>query len=751
MKSLLSALVVLACSFSIGYSQAKITKPKLSAFTQQYLLACKKQNGGSTRIPNYVYKNINNKTYLSALIRVDNNVDEAALDALGIFVGTKAGSIWTVQIPIEKLPAFTNTSGVNYISLDAPIFPMLDSARKETRADSAQRGINLPMAMTGKNVVVGVIDAGFDFNHPTMHDTTNTQLRIKRVWTQKITGTPPTGFAYGNEMSDSNIIKARGYDTAILSHGTHVTGIAAGSGYGSVSNSRFRGMSYESDIVLVGIMPAPGEWAVAGESDIIDGLNYIYTYAASIGEPAVINLSWGSTLGPHDGNSLFSTACDALTGTGKIFVCAAGNNGEDTVHLQKSFTAADTTVSTFVTFSPYLDSNHQYTWVDAWGDTGKTFCMNVKLYSGATAIDSTGFVCLTDTTLDFNLIGSNGDTCFVTITTFLSDYNGKPHALIEFYSKVHDNICLTTKATDGLVNMWEGYVFPPEGYYGYFRSLAYPWAVSGDVNMTVSDIGCTRSAITVGAYNSKVSFHNINGTLLGYQGFVHGAIAPFSSFGPTEDHRVKPDITAPGLGLASAINSYDTSYNATGTNYSAVMKADTDFVNNRIYRYAVLQGTSMASPCVAGIVAMMLQLYPSLTPDSAKAIIKATAITDTYTGVLPAAGTNTWGHGKINAYNAMGYMTNYVSVESVNINPADCILYPNPNRGGFSISYLSKAQEQLNVEIYDLSGKLVYTRSWFVNTGMNNKQFNTTGLSKGIYFTKVSSKSGYNVIKTEIE
>ena len=170
------------------------------------------------------------------------------------------------------------------------------------------------MGIGGKNVVVGIIDAGFDFTHPTMFDTTNSLYRIKRVWAQKKYGTPPSGFAYGNEMVDSASIVATGFDTGIASHGTHVTGIAAGSGYGSnTTNNKYRGFSYQSDIALVCIMPAESEWAVAGESDILDGMSYIYNYAASVSKPAVVNLSWGANIGSHNGNSLFSQACDALT------------------------------------------------------------------------------------------------------------------------------------------------------------------------------------------------------------------------------------------------------------------------------------------------------------------------------------------------------------------------------------------------------------------------------------------------------
>jgi minor extracellular serine protease Vpr len=748
MKKIFRLLVSAICLPVIVMAQDMV-KPKLSAYSKLYLDQYGKAGGKQARIPGHVYKQINGRPYLSAFIKVTPNVDEAAMSSLGVLTGTRAGSVWTVQIPVENFPAFANTAGISNIDLDMPITPLLDSARRQTHADSAQKGINLPMPITGSGVVTGVIDAGFDFNHPTMYDSTGTHYRIKRVWTQKIAGTPPTGFSYGNELTDTNAIKALGYDTAILSHGTHVTGIAAGSGYGSLSNSKFRGMAYESDIVLVGIMPAPSEWTVAGESDIVDGANYIFTYATSVGQPAVVNLSWGSTLGPHDGNSLFSQACDALTGPGKIFVCAAGNNGEDTVHLQKTFTTTDTTVSTFVTFSPSLDSNHQVTWVDVWGDTGMAYCVNIKLYDTSAAIDSTGYVCLADTVRTFYLIGSNHDTCTVVFTETPDEYNGKPHMLISFAGRIHDNICMTTKASAGTVNMWEGYVLPPEGYYGYLKNLGRSWAVSGDVNMTVSDIGCTRSAITVGAYTSKVAFTNISGEGLYYPGASHGRIAPFSSLGTTEDGRIKPDITAPGFALASSVNSHDTSYLTTGTNYSSVISSDT--VAGRVYLYAMLAGTSMASPCAAGIVAMMLQVAPSLTPDEAKTIINTTAIHDLYTGAATSTGNTTWGHGKINAYQAIAYILEHESVASLNTQVMDCILYPNPNHGGFTIDYTDNTQEQLTVQVFDIAGRLLSSQYWQVGKGSNSRKFSMTELPKGMYFVRVSSATGFRTVKMNID
>jgi hypothetical protein len=300
------------------------------------------------------------------------------------------------------------------------------------------------------------------------------------------------------------------------------------------------------------------------------------------------------------------------------------------------------------------------------------------------------------------------------------------------------------------MHIWEGYVKAPTGYYGAMKKLGYPWAVSGDTRMTVSDQSSARSAISVGAYTSKGSFTNISGASLSYGGAITGKIAPFSSLGPVMGNRVKPDIAGPGFGLVSGISSYDTSYGPTGDNYSSVISKTT--IDGRDYSYAIAAGTSMSSPAVAGIIAMMLQMNPLLTPDSALSILARTAITDSHTGTLPTAGNNTWGHGKANAYKALKYMAQLVTVENtLSEDPLQCFLYPNPSAGDFTISYQSDKATPLTVETCDITGRIISTENWPVTTGSNSRKFSLGGVAKGLYFTKISSGSKYKVIKTMVE
>jgi minor extracellular serine protease Vpr len=570
MKTILSIfciLIIASNSFSQEYAKAK-----LSGFTQFYLLEKQKQLNNSKLINQVVYKKINNAFYLSALIKVNSSLDESILKMIGVNIGTKAGDIWTAQIPETKFEDFTLIKGIEYIQLDEPIIKTLDAAKKTTKVDSVHAGINLPLAYTGKNVVVGILDVGIDYTHPTFYDTLGNKYRIKKVWEQKTTGTPPSGYSYGHELNDSLSMMTDGTDIATQTHGTHVAGISSGSGFGSTNQSKNRGVAYESDIVMVGITPASSQWTSAGMSDIIDGMNYVYNYAASVGKPAVVNLSWGCTIGPHDGTSLFSQACDNITGSGKLFVISAGNNGTNNVHLSKTFSSTDTILKSMVNFNSSFPQKKN--WLDIWGEPSKPFKVKLSLYNVITLVSETRFFTLNNTSIDTFLVGNLNDTCYFKISLINSDYNNKPHALIDVFNKTSRSLLLSVTGKTSTVHAWQGYVNQSSGIYGSFSIGGISGASAGNADYTIGEMACSKSAITVGAYASKVTYTTIAGAPMSYNSYVNAhKIVPFSSHGPTIDQRTKPDITAPGLTISSAVNVYDTSYTAIGSSKSSVVES----------------------------------------------------------------------------------------------------------------------------------------------------------------------------------
>ena len=621
-----------------------------SALTVQYLAAQKSSSSFDTRNSKFVYSKISNRQYVNAFIKVNENLIISAIDELGVLVGTKAGNIWTVKIPIENIEALTKLeSGVDFIQLDQPIYTNLDKALAKSKVDMVHNGVSLPQAFTGKDVVVGVLDVGFDYTHPTFYDEQGNNYRIKRIWEQKSIGTPPDGYSYGHEIVDQSDMIAQQTDNEGQSHGSHVAGIAAGSGFGGDGNS-YKGVAYESDLVLVGITPAQDQWTNTGMTDIVDGLNYIFNYAASQGKPAIANLSWGCSIGPHDGSSLFSQAVDYLTGAGKIFTISAGNNGENKIHLSKEFTSSDSLLKSFVKFSSNLVDKKS--WIDIWGEEGESFCVQFSTYNLLTPFSSIDFMCINNSTIDTFLIGSDNDTCFFKLTTVDADMNGKPHAFLDIHSKTKNNLDMVIKSKSGGVNVWMGYVLNSTGYYGEFSSYGQTGYTEGDTDMTIGEMGCTKSAITVGAYASKTDFTNLSGQSLSYNNYVMTErICPFSSKGPTSDGRSKPDITAPGMTLASAVNSFDNSYAPGGSSYSNVVHKYTDATTNQDYYFGESSGTSMSSPMTAGIIALILEERPESSPEMIKSILANTSVTDVYTTDNPDQ--NIWGLGKIDAHAIM--------------------------------------------------------------------------------------------------
>ena len=302
------------------------------------------------------------------------------------------------------------------------------------------------------------------------------------------------------------------------------------------------------------------------------------------------------------------------------------------------------------------------------------------------------------------------------------------------------------------MNVWNGYVTKGEGYAGTFIDGGHAWATAGNSDYTTSDLVATNSTISAGAYSAKISYREVGGSTYSFAGYTTlGQIVPFSSHGPTADGRVKPDITAPGLSVVSALSSWDNSYKPLGSNYSSVVSIYQDPNSGNNYSYGALSGTSMASPCTSGIIALLLEADPTLTPAQIRAILAQTAILDSFTGALPVQGLNTWGHGKINAYAAVKSAIIASGIGNVPGGAIDCMLYPNPNTGKFAIEYTGTKDEALSIEIYDLMGSQVYAENWKVNAADTVKSMDLSALSAGMYVAKISSAKGSAMIKVAIE
>ncbi len=125
-------------------------------------------------------------------------------------------------------------------------------------------------------------------------------------------------------------------------------------------------------------------------------------------------------------------------------------------------------------------------------------------------------------------------------------------------------------------------IYPPS--YGYYTFSNRVMIIStanrpndGDVGGydTLPQHSCAKNVLTVGA---------VNGIINGYAGSNSVVMSTFSSFGPTDDGRIKPDIVADGVNLYSSVATDDSSY-------------------------AIYSGTSMATPNTCGSLALLIELH----------------------------------------------------------------------------------------------------------------------------------------------
>ena len=562
---------------------------------------------------------------------------EATEKKLTAYVTLPDGTLTTCHATPSELSAMAASAGATHIHLTSGPQPMLDKARSETGVKRIHDGENLAQSFTGKNVVVGIVDAGFDYTHPAFRRPSDGALRIVRVWEQGTASyegcTPPAAFGYGVEMLTADAILGAQADATVNSHGTHVAAIAAGSD--TFMDGAWQGVAPDADIVLVGL-----DQSTATHADISNAVKYIFDYADEVGKPCVVNLSLGNHDGPHDGTSPFDRMADDMQGPGRIIVGAAGNHQKDKFHIHRSFASAeDDALRTFITHKVAPTATQYGGTVQLWVEKGAEVEVELSAYSLFNKKDMVSVPVYPAEGVQSVKLGSYA-TGTLEVASGTDPENGKLNIVVNSaLTSVRNNyaVALTVRPkSGGDVNIWadntwlqlddkdiDGFCAPADA-------------------STIAEIGGTGQRIlTVGAYVTRNDFKTLSAT--GTLDETLGGLASFSSRGPTADGRTKPEIAAPGCYIISALSAFDLS----GTKQVAYTTEDT------AHEYGYMQGTSMSAPFVAGTVATWLEANPSLTPEDVKRIATETARTDDFTGTLPEGGNCLWGAGKLDAYTGL--------------------------------------------------------------------------------------------------
>ena len=594
-----------------------------------------------------------------AFATLAEGVDLKALDSYEVKVNTMVGRMMTVTIPSKRYDEFVASGLCSYIDKGHCVRPLLDKARADLGVDYIHQGINLPQGYDGSGVVVGVIDIGFHYGHPSFYDSTGSSLRIKRVWQQNDNnGTAPDSFTYGTELTTTAEILAAVTDMAEEGHGSHVAGIAAGCGAPDGTGCRYHGMAPAADIVMVSsTMDEPG---------IMDGIRYIHRYARSVGKPCVINMSLGSLEGPHDGLSPYEVMLNEyLSGVDSlVIVVSAANSGGSKNHLHHLFSPTDTVMRTYGNIG--RTSNFMSN-TDCWGRMGDQFSLSVALYDKTnnqyTFVTETPIISSTiDSSYQFSLVSPRDSVyqCNIAVSSN-NPLNHRPNIRINILKggvyRGTDVFALTIRSDSADVHLWSDFM--------NFSSNGNTLFSDGDDEYTIGGAGGNSDAvISVGSYATRTVTVSASGEVTNLAWMEEGDLSNFSSRGPTWDGRVKPDICAPGQLIVSVFSTPFIPY------YNSTMLFDSTLWNGETYYYCLMQGTSMSSPAMAGIVALWLQHNASLNVDSVRTLLHSTGLTDRFTGPLPATGSNLWGWGKVNAFAGLpepSVPMHYVNVDVDNI------------------------------------------------------------------------------------
>jgi hypothetical protein len=248
----------------------------------------------------------------------------------------------------------------------------------------------------------------------------------------------------------------------------------------------------------------------------------------------------------------------------------------------------------------------------------------------------------------------------------------------------------------------------------FVANSAWPGSVEGDYLYGLGMPASVECAITVAAHRSE--FRSNQGSIL------FGDIAYFSSYGPTVDGRMKPEISAPGYEVGAALSSYTTEYNG------SVLKTIT--FNNRSYKFVPLSGTSMSSPFVTGVVALILQANPYLSVAQVKQIIAETARQDRWT---EQHGAERFGNGKINAYAAVQKALQIVGIDRYPVAEYRYTVFPNPAMESCYVT-VQNDLSTIKAELLDITGRTVRIEQF--TAGVNT--LNLSGLQPALYILKLT-------------
>lgn len=684
-------------------------------------------------------------TVKTMLVTLNEGASTEAIEALGVEIYSNLGEVLIVGCPLGLTEELAALDEVKAIEFGNKSKVYMDIARETTGVDGIHAGTaegTGGISYTGKGVAVGLFDTGLDPNHAAFRNADGSS-RVNAIYVTRD----------GNkdeEYTTPEAVAAFDTEDNTATHGTHVLGIIAGS-----RDVQGRYTQYGKSGVQTGTIPyygaAPEADIIVGcgdfyDEEILRGVDKVVKRAKELGKPAVVNLSLGSNVGPHDPNSATSKTLDALS-KDAIICISAGNEGTSNIAVSRTF-ARVTTLNTFI--SPVnMESAAVLYNAEFWGSNNEPFELDLVLYNKTSGkiiashtinnLEGRSYIWNSASCPEMKSYFSTGAQVYVTsnIDPNTNRYYVRMQNDLQYSgSAVKFGVNIRGKAGNSL----NGYVSAlGVGYYSQdnvqFASEGITGYLGGTPDGSINEMATAKNVIAVGAYVSRAtSTPFINGQAYSGGG-TRGDIADFSSYGTTADGRDLPVICGPGAQIVSAVNRYYTGYSSAYTS-EAIPAVSNSF--SRISPYYPMQGTSMSSPFVAGTVALWLEAFPEMTSQQCIDIMTRTAIKDNYTNTTDVLKRRRWGNGKIDPVAGLiEAIREHASIGSVTADETGKNLFIQ-SLGGRNYEICYAGANSMSVDVYNVQGGKVMSLS----SDNDTVELNGESLAKGIYVVAVTTEGG---------
>ena len=442
-----------------------------------------------------------------------------------------------ITLPVDNLQAINQVPGIQYLELSKVLYTSDASSMRAACVTGLWQSTNL----TGAGVLVGFIDTGIDYTLRAFR-TEEGESRIEFLY-----DLAAGGLVYTKAQIDEALASTDPYSVVDFrdstGHGTHVAGIACAGG--DIDRENY-GAAYRSSIAMVKITGVEGV-NFSLSSQIMRGIKFLIDRGREINQPLVINLSWSTNDGAHNGSSILEQYINTISGVERVtFVIAAGNEGDRAHH--------------------------------AGGELGEEENIQIRVSSGEAGVILQLYKpILSDLTLEItNPLGNRtgvipvrqgyreipiGNDIVLLYDTGPKPFNLEGEVIITILSR--ENTVAAGQWNVRLINTGE-----IGGRYDIWLPIsenirAGTRFLQPDVYNTLGIPATVENVISVGSYNSMTN-----------------SISSFSGRGIYGEGFIKPDIVAPGEGIVSTLPGGS---------------------------FGPKTGTSMAAPHVSGICALLME------------------------------------------------------------------------------------------------------------------------------------------------